>query len=70
MEESSQLNFDEFTESTEHMTENLEALAGKILPKAIHIAHAETAICLVDRVDVGLQTDAESCTLQIDVYKD
>ena len=70
MEESSLLNFDEFTESMEHMTENLEALAENILPRTIHITHSGTATWLVNHVDVGLQTDADSFTLQIDVQED
>ena len=70
MEESCLLNFDEFTETMEQMTENLEALTEKILPRTIHITHAETAIWVVDRVDVGLQTDVDSFTLQIDVQED
>ena len=69
MTESSQLNFDEFSESMEKMTEHLEGLAEKILPKTIHITHTGTVICSNDRVDVGLQTDVDSCALQIDVQE-
>ena len=70
MAESSTLNFDEFSEYMEQMTEHLEALAEKIMPRTIHVTHAETAIWLVNRVDVSLQTDVDSFTLQIDEQED
>ena len=57
----------ERSQSMEQMTEHLEVLAEKIMPRTIHITNAGTAIYLVD---VGSQTDVDSCTLKIDVHED